>query len=155
MRRPWRIAGVLAAVVTLLAAAAPQAQACSCARMSRDQLIAALPVVFEGEILRIEMDAENRTQITTFRVRDAIKGVPRRMVLSVENVFKRTPQRTLTVVSKLDEAACGWDFHNGPARVYVGARREGSVLVTGYCAIRILNGRNWLPPDTGKAGSPG
>jgi hypothetical protein len=134
---------ILAGIPLLLGAT--EAVACTCANISRDQVIAATPVVFDGEILRIEMDAIRQRQVTTFRVREAIKGVPPRVVLRLETVLKRMPQRTITIISGLGEAACGWDFSAGPARLTVGAERDGPNLVATRCTMAILNGRRWIP----------
>lgn len=141
-RMKWMVGGLLCCVPLLLVA--PEALACSCERLTRDQVIALTPIVFDGEILRIEMDAVRQQQITTFRVRDAIKGVPQRMVLRMETVFKRMPQRTMTILSGLSGASCGWDFSTGPARLTVGARRDGPNLVASYCVMTILNSRQWV-----------
>jgi hypothetical protein len=136
---------VALAVVALLLYGAAQAEACTCPERSRDQVIGATPVVFDGEILRVEMDEANLQQITTFRVRDAIKGVPRRAVLSLQTVFKRLPQRTISIVSDPEKAGCGWDFRSGPARLTVGAERIGPTLVATYCTMSALNSRRWIP----------
>ena len=52
----------LAALALLLA---PPALACKCALVAREQVIAATPVVFDGEVLRVELDASGKREVTT------------------------------------------------------------------------------------------
>ena len=47
----------LAAFAAFGLIAAPPALACKCALVAREQVIAATPVVFDGEVLRVEIDA--------------------------------------------------------------------------------------------------
>ena len=62
----------LAALALLLA---PPALACKCALVAREQVIAATPVVFDGEVLRVELDASGKREVTTLRVHGVIKGL--------------------------------------------------------------------------------
>ena len=130
-----------ASAASFLLAAAP-AFACKCAQVSYDKVVAQTPVVFDGEIVRIETDASGERQVTTFRIRGAIKGVSQRAVLRFETVLKRLPQRTITIVSRKSVPACGWDFSDGPPRLIVGATRDdGGNLVATRCTMYNLNRR--------------
>lgn len=138
MRPPLHSLAVSAA---LLLAGGP-AFACKCAQVPYDKVVAQTPVVFDGEIVRIETDASGERQVTTFRVRGAIKGVSQRTVLRFETVLKRLPQRTITIVSRKSAPACGWDFSEGPSRLIVGATRDaGGNLVATRCTMYNLNRR--------------
>jgi len=55
-------------------------------------------------------------------------------------VMKRMPQRTVTVITAVSDAACGYDFTAGPQRLIVGADRvpEG-LLVANRCTLYNLN----------------
>ena len=131
-----------AALVAILSLSAAPALACKCAQVSYDKVVAQTPVVFDGEIVRIENDASGERQVTTFRVRGAIKGVSPRAVPRLETVLKRLPQRTVTIVSRTSAPACGWDFSEGPSRLIVGATRDdGGNLVATRCTMYNLNRR--------------
>ena len=39
-------------------------------------VIAATPVVFDGEVLRVELDEDGLREVTVFRVHGAVKGIP-------------------------------------------------------------------------------
>ena len=133
------IAGMVSASLVVAGGVAP-AHACKCALIAYDKVVAQTPVVFDGEVVRSEQDTRNQQQITSFRVRGAVKGVSNRLVLRQENVFKRTPQRTITVISAVSDAECGYDFSNGPQRLIVGAdRNDDGNLVAMRCTIYNLN----------------
>ncbi len=55
---------------------ATPAFACKCATVPRDNVIAATPVVFDGEVLRVELDEDGQREVTVFRVHGAVKGIP-------------------------------------------------------------------------------
>jgi hypothetical protein len=133
------IAAVVAAVLVAAGSIAP-AQACKCAQIPYDKVVRQTPVVFDGEVVRSEHDTRDQQQITSFRVRGAVKGVSSRLVLRQDNVFKRTPQRTITVISAVSDAECGYDFSAGPQRLIVGADRnaDGNLVAT-RCTIYNLN----------------
>jgi hypothetical protein len=139
MRRA-RLASAVAIAVPLLGPAS--AQACKCALVPYDRVVAQTPVVFDGEVVRLERDERGEWLIASFRVRGAVKGVSQRAVLRLETVLKRTPQKTITVLSRLDAAACGYDFSQGPQRLIVGAARgsDGQLVAT-RCTIFNLNRR--------------
>lgn len=129
----------LSIAVMLTAGTAP-AHACKCARIPYDKVVADTPVVFDGEVVRSERDVKGLQQITSFRVRSVVKGLPRKMVMTFNNVLKRTPQRTVTVVSVVNDAECGWDFAAGPQRLIVGADRDPDGLLTATrCTMYNLN----------------
>jgi hypothetical protein len=119
--------------------AATPASACKCAIVPRDKVIAATPVVFDGEVIRVELDAAGTQELTVFRVRGAVKGVPASMVTRMDQMLRRRTERTVTIVSRVGDAECGWDFRTGPQRLTVGAERDGPNLVATRCTIYNLN----------------
>lgn len=129
------------AIALLLASIAPAA-ACKCGEVPYDKVVAQTPVVFDGEVVRSELDASGQRLITSFRVWGAVKGVSQRLVRKPETVLSRTPQRTITVISRVRDAECGWDFREPPKRLIVGAMRdEGGILVAQRCTMYNLNRR--------------
>jgi hypothetical protein len=105
-------------------------------------MVAQTPVVFDGEVVRSEIDTSGQRQVTSFRVWGAVKGVSQRLVRRPSSVLSRTPQRTITVITRPDPAACGWDFSTGPQRLIVGATREqDGTLVATRCPLYNLNRR--------------
>jgi hypothetical protein len=131
------IAGVVCAALVL---ASTPARACPCEKMDYDKVLAQTPVVFDGEVVRSELDTKGERQITSFRVRGVVKGLSQKLVTTFNSVLKRTPQRTITVVSAADMDECGYDFSQGPQRLIVGAVRneDGNMVVT-RCTIYNLN----------------
>jgi hypothetical protein len=126
----------------MLAALTTRAAACKCAEVPYDKIVAQTPVVFDGEVVRAELDVSGQRQITSFRVWVAVKGVSQRLVRKPESVLSRTPQRTITVISRVNAAECGWDFKKGSKRLIVGATRdEGGILVVNRCTMYNLNRR--------------
>jgi hypothetical protein len=116
------------------------AQACKCMRIPYDKVVAQTPVVFDGEVVRAETDTAGLRHITSFRVRGVVKGLPQKLVPTFNSILKRTPQRTVTVVTGADEAACGYDFTAGPQRLIVGADRDAEgLLVANRCTLYNLN----------------
>ena len=118
------------------------AMACKCVLVPRDNVIASTPVVFDGEVLRVELAEGGRREVTTFRIHGAVKGVPQRNPRI--DIARRRGERTVTIISSVQDAECGWDFRTGPQRLTVGARRDGSDLVATRCIIYNLN-RTILP----------
>jgi len=138
MRRTVR--GVCAGAF-LLASIAPAA-ACKCAEMPYDKVVAQTPVVFDGEVVRAELDTSGQRVITSFRVWGAVKGVSQKLVRRPEAFMSRTPHRTITVISRVKDAECGWDFREGARRLIVGATRdEGGILTANRCTMYNLNRR--------------
>ena len=131
-----RAARAILAGAAFLATAAP-ALACKCAVVPRDKVIASTPVVFDGEVLRVELAAGGEQEVTVFRVHGAIKGVT--FQLNSKNNLRRRAERTVTILSRVDDASCGWDFRKGPQRLTVGATRDGPNLVASRCTIYNLN----------------
>jgi hypothetical protein len=128
--------------MSLSQAWASPAWACKCALVPYDKVVAQTPVVFDGEVVRSERDADGERQITSFRVWGAVKGVSQRLVPRPENALKRTPQRMVTVISRLNAAECGWDFSEGARRLIVGATRDQEgILVATRCTMYNLNRR--------------
>jgi hypothetical protein len=126
--------------VAMLAGTVLPAQACKCTRIPYDKVVAQTPVVFDGEVVRAETDEAGLRHITSFRVRGVVKGLPQKLVPTLKSVLKRTPQRTVTVVTAADEAACGYDFTAGPQRLIVGADRDAEgLLVADRCTLYNLN----------------
>jgi hypothetical protein len=121
---------------------ATPALACKCAIVPRDNVIASMPVVFDGEVLRVELDEGGQREVTTFRIHGAVKGVPNRNARA--EVARRRGERTVTIITNTRDAECGWDFRTGPQRLTVGAKRDGSDLVATRCIIYNLN-RTILP----------
>jgi hypothetical protein len=136
MRKSFALAAVGAALV------ATPALACKCALVPRDSVIASTPVVFDGEVLRVEIAEGGQREVTVFRVHGAVKGVPQRNPRV--DIARRRGERTVTIISSVQDAECGWDFRAGPQRLTVGARRDGSDLVATRCIIYNLN-RTILP----------
>jgi hypothetical protein len=121
---------------------APPALACKCALMAREQVIAATPVVFEGEVLRVELDASGEREVTTLRVHGVVKGFSRRAAYRLDAAIRRRPEKTVTILSGVDDAACGWDFRAGPQRLTIGAERDRfGTLVATRCTMMNLNRR--------------
>jgi hypothetical protein len=118
---------------------AAAATTCSCPPIPRDRVIAATPVVFDGEVLRVEIDATGTQEVTVFRVHAAVKGVTFQANSEFNRVLRRRAERTVTILSRPDNAQCGWDFRAGPHRLTVGAVRDGPNLVTTGCLIYNLN----------------
>jgi hypothetical protein len=140
--RCGRTALLAAGAITMLAALTTGATACKCADVPYDKVVAQTPVVFDGEVVRSELDVSGQRQVTSFRVWGAVKGVSQRLVRKPESVLSRTPQRTITVISRVDAAECGWDFRESPKRLIVGATRdERGILVAGRCTMYNLNRR--------------
>ena len=120
--------------------AAPPALACKCALVAREQVIAATPVVFDGEVLRVEIDASGKREVTTLRVHGVVKGLSTRAAYRLDAAIRRRPEKTVTVVSGVDDAACGWDFRTGPQRLTIGAERDRfGTLVAMRCTMMNLN----------------
>jgi len=127
----------LAALALLLA---PPALACKCALVAREQVIATTPVVFDGEVLRVELDASGKREVTTLRVHGVIKGLSARTAYRLDAALRRRPEKTVTILSGVDDAACGWDFRTGPQRLTIGAERDRfGTLVVGRCTMMNLN----------------
>jgi len=120
--------------------AAPPALACKCALVAREQVIAATPVVFDGEVLRVEIDASGKREVTTLRVHGVVTGLSARAAYRLDAAIRRRPEKTVTVVSGVDDAACGWDFRTGPQRLTIGAERDRfGTLVAMRCTMMNLN----------------
>jgi hypothetical protein len=114
--------GLLAAVATIGATEA--ALACKCAVTSREDTIAAAPVVFEGRVLSIKTSGGE--QVTTLRVVRAIKGA--------------SEGQTITVNSRTSSASCGWDFRESGETPLVGGTRTGQGrLQVRRCTMYNLN----------------
>jgi hypothetical protein len=127
-------------LVTLGVLTAPAALACKCALVSRDEAIAAASVVFDGEVLRVERDGEDKHEVITLRVRRAIKGLSPRAAYRLDAALRRRPEKTVTVITPVSSAACGWDFRQGPQRLTVGAERDKfGTLVATRCTMMNLN----------------
>jgi hypothetical protein len=134
-----RIAQVTTLVLGGLLISLP-AFACKCAVVARDQVIAATAVVFEGEVLRTELDATGEREVTTLRVHSVIKGLSARAAYRLDAAIRRRPEKTVTVVSGVRDAACGWDFRTGPQRLTVGVDRDRfGTLVARRCTMYNLN----------------
>jgi hypothetical protein len=119
---------------------APAALACKCALVSRDEAIAAAAVVFDGEVLRVERDGEDKNDVVTLRVTRAIKGVSPRVAYRLDAALRRRPEKSVTVITRASAAACGWDFRQGPQRLTVGAERDKlGTLVATRCTMMNLN----------------
>jgi len=130
----------VAAFAALGLIAAPPALACKCALVAREQVIAATPVVFDGEVLRVEIDASGKREVTTLRVHGVVKGLSTRAAYRLDAAIRRRPEKTVTVVSGVDDAACGWDFRTGPQRLTIGAERDRfGTLVAMRCTMMNLN----------------
>lgn len=127
-------------VASLLALGAAPAHACKCAQVPYDKVVAQTPVVFDGEVVRSEVDTAGLRRVTSLRVMGVVKGLPQKMVMTLRSVLKRTPQLSVTVISSADDAACGYDFTQGPQRLIVGADRdpEGTLTVNS-CTLHNLN----------------
>ena len=125
--------------VALMFAAVP-ARACTCEKMDYNKVLAQTPVVFDGEVVRSELDTRGINEITSFRVRGVVKGLSEKLVMTLDRVLKRTPQRTITIISPIGESDCGYDFSLGPQRLIVGAvRSDDGNLVASRCTIYNLN----------------
>jgi hypothetical protein len=97
-------------------------------------------VVFDGEVLRVEVDASGKREVTTLRVHGVVKGLSARSAYRLDAAIRRRPEKTVTVVSGVDDAACGWDFRTGPQRLTIGAERDRfGTLVAMRCTMMNLN----------------
>jgi len=121
---------------------APPVLACKCALVAREQVIAATPVVFDGEVLRVELDASGEREVTTLRVHGVVKGLSTRAAYRLDAAIRRRPEKTVTIISGINDAACGWDFRTGPRRLTIGAERDrfGTLIAT-RCTMMNLNRR--------------
>ena len=127
----------LLAFVVLIAS---PASACKCAVVAREQAVAKTPVVFDGEVLRVELVAGGKQQVTTLRVHGVIKGLSKRAIYGMDAGIRRRPEKTVTVLSETEDAACGWDFRKGPQRLTIGAERDRfGTLVATRCTMYNLN----------------
>jgi hypothetical protein len=114
----------LIAALPILLAATGIASACKCASSSREEGIAANPVVFEGRVLRVKTNGTS--QATTMKVVRAIKGVAN--------------GGTVTVRSGTQSASCGYDFRTVSGTITVGGERaEGGAISVRRCAMVNLN----------------
>ena len=130
------------ALATLGLLVAPHALACKCALIAREQVIEATPVVFDGEVLRVELDASGKREVTTLRVHGVVKGLSARIAYRLDAAIRRRPEKTVTVLSGVDDASCGWDFRSGPQRLTIGAERDTfGTLVVRRCTMINLNPR--------------
>jgi hypothetical protein len=110
-------------LIALLCAAAP-AFACKCAVVSRNQVIASTPVVFEGRVVSVE--TQGTVQLTTLAVVRSIKGRSRGTRVKVE--------------SQTVSAACGHDFRAARKTLLVGGEAAASgVLAVRRCTMSNLN----------------
>ncbi len=97
-------------------------------------------MVFDGEVLRVELDASGEQEVVTLRVHRVIKGLSARAAYRLDAAIRRRPEKTVTVVSRLSDSACGWDFRGGPKRLTVGAERDRfDTLVATRCTMYNLN----------------
>lgn len=127
----------LAAFAVLIAS---PGNACKCALVAREQVITQTPVVFDGEVLRVELAASGTHQVTTLRVRSVVKGLSKRAIYGMDAGIRRRPEKTVTVLSEIEDAACGWDFRKGPQRLTIGAERDRfGTLVATRCTMYNLN----------------
>ena len=121
-RRAWLIGALLLAAVPL---GSDAALACKCALVQRAQVVAATPVVFEGEIVAVKAAGAGR-QLTALRVTQAIKGT--------------TAGETITVLTRTSAPACGWDFRQSPRRLVVGGDPAGTGRLSARrCTLYNLN----------------
>jgi hypothetical protein len=104
-------------------AMAQAAQACSCARLSRDEVIASYAIVFEGRVVNIQTNGTQQT--TTLSVVRAIKGVAN--------------GATIAVHSGTMSASCGYDFRNAPATMTVGGTADNGTITVRLCTMYNLN----------------
>ncbi|MGZ3409324.1 MAG: hypothetical protein ACXWKC_09425 [Xanthobacteraceae bacterium] len=142
-----RIAPLCFLLTVAISLPATPAVACKCALVPRDKVIAATPVVFDGEVLRVELDAAGLQEVTVFRVHAAIKGVPFQANSQFNRVLRRRVERTVTILSGVEDAACGWDFRTGPQRLTIGAVRDGPNLIATRCTIYNLNSTILKQPE--------
>lgn len=135
-----RLPVTVLSIASVLALEAAPAHACKCPRIPYDKVVAQTPVVFDGEVVRSEVDIAGLRRVTSFRVMGVVKGLPQKMVMTLRSVMKRTPQLSVTVVSAVDDAACGYDFTHGPQRMIVGADRDPEgILTANRCTLYNLN----------------
>jgi TRAP-type mannitol/chloroaromatic compound transport system substrate-binding protein len=111
------------AAAALTALAAP-ASACSCRKLTTEEAIAATPIVFEGEVLSVQMTGNGNEQVTTIHVIRAIKG----------DVTGAVELRTHVI-----SAACGYDFRGKGPRLTIGASRQpDGMLGTNLCTMSMI-----------------
>lgn len=104
----------LIAAIPMLLAATSVALACKCASSSREEAIAANPVVFEGRVLRVK--TSGTSQATTLSVVSAIKGTAK--------------GAAVTVHSGTQSASCGYDFRKVSGTITVGGDRAGGGAIS-------------------------
>jgi hypothetical protein len=120
---PIRLMLAAATAAIVLASASPAA-ACKCALVPRDRAIISTPLVFQGRVLKVEM--EDRAQVTTLMV--------------VRNVKGMSKGETVQVRSHTSSAACGYDFREGKQTLLVGAfKDDDGVMIVRRCAMYNLN----------------
>ncbi len=124
MNIPARLSKITA-VSLALCTLAPPAWECSCARMTRQQAIAATPIVFEGRVLRVRKDgARIYADVETSRI------------------LKGSVPRIVEVGTAESSAACGYTFRTGQ-QLTVGATLDQLQFSTTSCTMGPLNpGRN-------------
>jgi hypothetical protein len=113
-----------AAMAAIVLASASPAAACKCALVPRDRAIISTPLVFQGRVLKVEM--EDGTQVTTLMV--------------VRNVKGMSKGETVQVRSRTSSAACGYDFREGKQTLLVGAfKDDDGIMIVRRCAMYNLN----------------
>jgi hypothetical protein len=113
-----------AATAAMVLASASPAAACKCALVPRDRAIISTPLVFQGRVIKVEM--EGGTQVTTLMV--------------VRNVKGMSKGETVQVRSPASSAACGYDFRDGRQTLLVGAfKDDAGVMIVRRCAMYNLN----------------
>ncbi len=95
--------------------------ACSCKKMTREQVIAATPVVFEGRVLRVRKDGNSiYADVETARV------------------LKGSVPRVVEVGTNASSVACGYTFRVGDT-LTVGASLSQMQYSTNMCTMVPLN----------------
>ncbi len=97
------------------------AQACSCKKMTREQAVAATPVVFEGRVLRVRKEGNS--------VYADIEAA---------RVLKGSVPRVVEVGTHASSAACGYTFRVGQT-LTVGASLSQMQFSTNMCTMVPLN----------------
>ena len=112
------------AVLIFLALGPGQARACSCARMTRAEVVARSSLAFRGFVERVGMSRSGREEIAVVRVGQIYKGA--------------APRRLRTVGARLP-GMCGYPLRAGRDYDFAGSLDPRSWLPIDMCGMVPLN----------------
>ena len=121
--RGWTIGIVFAAA---MAGSVAGAQACSCVRETREQVMARVAVAFEGEVIAVR----------SVNGRRGVVGE-----VAVRRVFKGAPPTVVRVETAASSTVCGWPMAAGDRRTFGGVWGSNGHLQTNMCTMAPLQPR--------------